>query len=173
MERVVTYRERLWLAWWWWLLALALAGTVGWTVSVAADPATALVAGALTFAAAGTAVAAAGATEVRVEVEDRVPVFAAGPARLELSAVTRGAVLDRAATALVRGPGYDPLAYHVVRGSARGAIRLDLADPGDPTPYWCVSTRHPRELLAAVAQARPPTRAPTPDARPPGGPPPG
>ncbi|HSV37187.1 MAG TPA: DUF3093 family protein, partial [Nocardioidaceae bacterium] len=26
-------------------------------------------------------------------------------------------------------------------------------DPDDPTPYWLVSTRHPRTLAAAVADA--------------------
>jgi hypothetical protein len=33
-------------------------------------------------------------------------------------------------------------------------VRIDLADPDDPTPYWFVSTRHPERLVAALERAR-------------------
>lgn len=36
---------------------------------------------------------------------------------------------------------------------ARSAVLLPIADPGDPHSAWLVATRHPEELIAALAQA--------------------
>lgn len=36
---------------------------------------------------------------------------------------------------------------------ARSAVLLPIADPGDPHSAWLVATRHPDELIAALAQA--------------------
>jgi len=30
------------------------------------------------------------------------------------------------------------------------AVRLEILDPDDPTPYWVVSTRRPDRLIAAI-----------------------
>jgi hypothetical protein len=32
----------------------------------------------------------------------------------------------------------------------RGGVRVDVADPDDPTPYWLVSSRHPDKLAEAL-----------------------
>jgi hypothetical protein len=34
------------------------------------------------------------------------------------------------------------------------AVRVELHDPADPTPYWLVGTRHPHHLAAAIEAAR-------------------
>jgi hypothetical protein len=34
------------------------------------------------------------------------------------------------------------------------AVRIDLVDPDDPTPYWFVSTRRPDELVRALTTTR-------------------
>ena len=36
---------------------------------------------------------------------------------------------------------------------ARSAVLLSIADPGDPHSAWLVATRHPDELISALAQA--------------------
>jgi hypothetical protein len=64
--------------------------------------------------------------------------------------------------AAVDGPGRrdllgvdaDPLAFVILRSWIPGGVRIDLADPDDPTPYWFVSTRHPERLVAALERAR-------------------
>jgi hypothetical protein len=32
-------------------------------------------------------------------------------------------------------------------------VKVLLDDPDDPTPYWLISSRHPRQLAAAVTGA--------------------
>jgi hypothetical protein len=46
-----------------------------------------------------------------------------------------------------RGPKLDPAAYKVFQGSLKTAIKIPIADPDDPTPYWLVSTRNPAKLV--------------------------
>ena len=46
-----------------------------------------------------------------------------------------------------------PIAFVVQRPWIRSAVRIDLADPQDPTPYWVVSTRRPEELRDALVRA--------------------
>jgi hypothetical protein len=41
-----------------------------------------------------------------------------------------------------------------LRAWARTAVRVEVLDPADPTPYWLVSTRRPDELAAAIAAGR-------------------
>ena len=35
-------------------------------------------------------------------------------------------------------------------GKRDGGIRVDVADPTDPTPYWLVSSRHPEAVAAGL-----------------------
>ena len=49
------------------------------------------------------------------------------------------------------GPELDARAYVCLRGWIRSAVRVDLQDPLDPTPYWVVSTRRPDLLVTALA----------------------
>ena len=50
------------------------------------------------------------------------------------------------------GPRLDARAYVCLRGWVRTAVRVEVDDPQDPTPYWIVSTRRPDELVAALAR---------------------
>ncbi len=150
----VLYSERLRPPAGWWLLAAGLAGTVGWVVWVAAGPGPALASGLAAMAAAGAGLVAVGRTAVRVEVGAEGPVFTAGAGRLDLTAVGRASALDRDQSRALRGAAYDPRAFHVLRGWRTRAVRLDLVDPRDPTPYWFVSTAAPELVVAAVARAR-------------------
>lgn len=47
---------------------------------------------------------------------------------------------------LERGPKLDPGAHKVFQGSVKSAIKLQITDPEDPTPYWLISTRKPDKL---------------------------
>ena len=151
----VLYRERLAPPWTWWLLSVAAAGTVGWVVYVATGPTPAFITGIVALVVLVGALIAAGRTSVTVVgAAGDGGLLTVGRSRLELTAVGRASALDREQARLLRGPGYDPLAHHVLRGWKPRAVRLDLADPRDPTPYWFVSCSAPELVVAAVARAR-------------------
>lgn len=150
----VLYRERLAPPVSWWLLAAGLAGTVGWVVWVAAGPGPAIGSTVASFLVAVVGLVAAGRTAVRVSAGSAGAVLTAGGGRLDLTAVVRASALDRDQSRTLRGPAYDPRAFHVLRGWRPRAVRLDLADPRDPTPYWFVSSAAPELVVAAVARAR-------------------
>ncbi len=42
----------------------------------------------------------------------------------------------------------------VLRGYVPTAVRVEVTDPQDPTPYVYLSTRHPQRLVEALASAR-------------------
>jgi len=48
------------------------------------------------------------------------------------------------------GPQLDPAAFVLHRPWIASAVRLEVVDPDDPTPYWVVSTRRPERLLAEI-----------------------
>lgn len=52
-----------------------------------------------------------------------------------------------------RGPRLDPAAYKVFQGTVKAAIKIEIKDPNDPTPYWIISTRKPSQL-ATVLKAK-------------------
>jgi len=74
----------------------------------------------------------------------------AGRARIPLSLVGGVSALDAAAARAELGPRLDARAYLCLRGWIHTAVRVELVDPLDPTPYWIVSTRHPDDLAAAL-----------------------
>ncbi len=60
--------------------------------------------------------------------------------------------LDATQTRAELGTRLDARAFLCQRGWIHTAVRVDLVDPLDPTPYWIVSTRHPDDLVAALAR---------------------
>jgi hypothetical protein len=74
----------------------------------------------------------------------------AGRARIPLSLVGGVSALDAATTRAELGPRLDARAYLCLRGWIHTAVRVELVDPLDPTPYWIVSTRRPEALAAAL-----------------------
>lgn len=154
------YSERLTAPLFWWVSLATLLATLWVAYLVVVGPFWAtLVTGVV--AAAGFGVLA-GYGRVRISVETAAgaagdttaPVLCAGGARLPLSAVGTVHVLTPAAARRLRGPDADPRAFLVLRAYLPGAVRVDVTDQADPTPYWYLSTRDPRGLATAVEQAR-------------------
>ena len=87
----------------------------------------------------------------RVEVRDGV--LYAGPAKIELRHIGQVDALDKEATRLVHGRDADARAFLHTRPYISRAIKVVIEDPADPTPYWLISTRHPRTLAAALTGA--------------------
>lgn len=108
----------------------------------------AAVAGALVTFAAGAVVLVRTAPLVEVSGGE----LRAGPAHLPLDRVGAVQVLEGDALRHALGPGLDARAYVCLRGWIHTAVRVELDDPLDPTPYWIVSTRRPAQLAAALAR---------------------
>jgi hypothetical protein len=54
----------------------------------------------------------------------------------------------------VAGPAADARAYLLLRPYLKRAVKVQITDPADPTPYWLVSSRHPEALAGALNAAR-------------------
>jgi hypothetical protein len=83
-------------------------------------------------------------------IEVRDGVLYAGRAHIDIDFLETLTPLDRNASLELRGPGANPLAWMLLRRWIPTAVRVDLNDPDDPTPYWFISTRKPVELVRAL-----------------------
>lgn len=148
------YLERLHVPLRWWVQATMFLATV-WLAFVVALPAwiawvgtgalLALVFG--LFAKIGTS---------RIEVRDGV--LYVGRARIGLEHLGPVEALDKEGARRVHGVDADARAFLHTRPYISRAVKITIADPADPTPYWLVSTRHPGRLAAALTG---PLTAPT------------
>lgn len=148
------YDERLTAPRTWWLLA-AGAGVALGLMLLPLGPVAALagvVAGAV-LSAVGVSVY--GSARVRVVADSLV----AGDARIPLTALGEARALDAAEARAWRSHKADPRAHMLLRGYIATAVRVEVTDPEDPTPYVYLSTRQPERLVAALAAAGAPGRA--------------
>ena len=145
------YSERLHVPLRWWVQATMFLATV-WLAFIVALPAW------LAWASSGALLAATYGLFVwmgaaRVEVRDNM--LYAGPGHIPLDLLGLAEPLDKEATRRVHGVDADARAFLVTRPYIARAVKVTIVDPRDPTPYWLVSSRHPRQLAAALAAGRP------------------
>lgn len=144
------HTERLWPTPVWWVVGALLVATV-WLVLVVSTPTSVMVGG--TVAAGGLVLGGLGAAgSVRVGV--RAGELVAGRAHVPLSACGAVLPLDEEAARTLRGVGADARAFLLLRPWLPRAIRVDLEDPADPTPYWLVSARDPEAIADAARASR-------------------
>jgi hypothetical protein len=77
----------------------------------------------------------------------------AGTAVIEVKYLKTPEVLDEEQTRRALGVEADARAYLLVRPYLDGSVRVPLADPSDPTPYWLIMTRDPQRLAGAIHAA--------------------
>ena len=143
------YTERLVVPLRWWAVATMFWASVLLAFLVALPTTVALVfAGVL---AALTATLFLGYGGAPVTLADGV--FRAGRAAVPVRLLAEPEPLDADETRRTAGVEADARAYLLLRPYIRGAVRVQVADPADPTPYWLVSTRHPRTLASELAAA--------------------
>ncbi len=106
-----------------------------------------LIAGA---AAAAVAVSAYGSVRIRVVGDALI----AGDAKIPASALGEARALDADEALAWRTHKADARAFMLLRGYVRTAVRVEIADPQDPTPYAYLSTREPERLVAALTAVR-------------------
>lgn len=144
------YAERLSLAWWLWLAATALAALMATEIWLGSSGVRAW----LPFAVLLPSTVATLWWLGRIRVVVRNGELLVDDARLPVAFVADAIALDVEGRREVLGVGADPLAFVVQRPWIGGAVQVVLDDPGDPTPYWVVSSRHPVRLAEAILAAR-------------------
>ncbi|MFF3492418.1 DUF3093 domain-containing protein [Streptomyces sp. NPDC002795] len=142
------YDERLNAPRSWWLITF-MVGVVGAIILLPFGPLPLLggFVGGLLIAAVITS--AYGSARVRVVADSLV----AGDAKIPLSALGEVHVLDAEEARAWRTYKSDPRAFMLLRSYVTTAVRAEITDPSDPTPYVYVSTREPEALAKALRRA--------------------
>jgi hypothetical protein len=146
-----SYRERLTVPLRWWVQATMLLATL-WLAFIVAMPAVAA------WTATGVLVLItfggfAWLGSARVEVRDGV--LYAGPAHISVDLLGAVEALDNDETRRVHGVDADARAFLCTRPYLKRSVKVAVHDPGDRTPYWLISTRHPERLAAALGANAP------------------
>jgi hypothetical protein len=141
------FHERLGVPLRWWAQGTMLVATLWLAVVVAVPGPAAWIVTAVAMALMAVGLWAYG--DARVVVQDGW--FRAGRARIETRHLGTATALDAESTRRVAGPEADVRAYLLLRPYLKQAVRVEVVDPADPTPYWLVSSRHPRALAEALA----------------------
>jgi hypothetical protein len=149
-EGTTTYAERLDVPLRWWVQGVMLLATF-WLAFVVAIPGVLpwVITGAL-----GALLVLAFTSYGGLRLAVRDGHFLAGRARIPLAQLGTAEALDAAGTRLAAGADADTRAFLVLRPYLKRAVRVPVVDPGDPTPYWLVCTRHPEALAAALNTGR-------------------
>lgn len=95
------------------------------------------------------AVSSYGSVRIRVVAGSLV----AGKARIPLTALGESVVLDREEAVAWRSYKADPRAFMLLRAYVPTALKVEVTDPADPTPYLYLSTRSPKRLAQAIRAA--------------------
>ncbi|MFD3534598.1 DUF3093 domain-containing protein [Streptomyces sp. NPDC058664] len=99
---------------------------------------------------AGVAVSSYGSARIRVVAGSLV----AGEARIPVPALGTAEVLDAEEARAWRTFKADPRAFMLMRSYVPRAVRVEVTDPADPTPYVYLSSREPEALVAALDAER-------------------
>ncbi|WP_329137424.1 DUF3093 domain-containing protein [Streptomyces sp. NBC_01476] len=78
----------------------------------------------------------------------------AGKARIPLDALGEAVVLDAQEAVAWRLHKADPRAFMLMRSYVPTALKVEVVDPADPTPYLYLSTRSPQRLADALTAVR-------------------
>ncbi|MBV2357413.1 DUF3093 domain-containing protein [Streptomyces sp. J2-1] len=101
-------------------------------------------------AAAAVMASAYGAMRIRVVGDSLI----AGEAKLPVSALGASEVLDAEEARAWRTYKADTRAFLLLRAYIPTALKVEVTDPADPTPYLYLSTREPERLAAAIEAAK-------------------
>ncbi|WP_217554661.1 DUF3093 domain-containing protein [Streptomyces sp. GbtcB6] len=106
-------------------------------------------------AAAAVVASSYGSPRIRVVGDSLI----AGEARIPVSALGSSEILDPDEARAWRTYKADVRAFLLLRSYIPRALRVEVTDPEDPTPYLYLSTREPEALAAAIEAAKSSTKA--------------
>ncbi|WP_324785209.1 DUF3093 domain-containing protein [Streptomyces sp. H51] len=143
------YEERLTAPRTWWLVSVL----AGCSLALILLPfGTLPMLGGLVGGTAAAAVVASSYGSVRVRVVGGSLI--AGEAKIPVTALGGAEVLDAEQARAWRTHKADTRAFMLLRAYIPTALRVEVTDPGDPTPYLYLSTREPERLAQALKAAQ-------------------
>lgn len=143
------YEERLTAPRSWWLISFL----VGVSLALIMLPfGTLPLLGGLVGGTAVAAVMASAYGSVRIRVVGDALI--AGEAKIPLTALGASEVLDAEDARAWRTHKADTRAFLLLRAYIPTALRVEVTDPQDPTPYLYLSTREPERLAEALRAGR-------------------
>ncbi|MCX5268655.1 MULTISPECIES: DUF3093 domain-containing protein [unclassified Streptomyces] len=101
-------------------------------------------------AAAAVVASAYGSPRIRVVGDSLI----AGEAKIPVTALGDAEVLDAEEARAWRTYKADTRAFLLLRSYIPTALKVEVTDPQDPTPYLYLSTREPERLAQALGTAR-------------------
>ncbi|TJZ49698.1 DUF3093 domain-containing protein [Streptomyces piniterrae] len=144
-----SYEERLTVPRSWWVIA----GLIGVSCALMLLPLGTLpMLGGLIGGAALAAVAVSSYGSVRIRVVGGALV--AGDAKIPVAVLGEARALDAEEALAWRTHKADARAFLLLRSYIPTAVRVEIDDPSDPTPYAYLSTREPERLVAALTAVR-------------------
>ena len=129
-------------------VALALAIPMTFLAALPFGQATALLAA---LCGGAIVLGAANLLAPKIEVGDSL---LAGKFEIPLSALGELSVLNREEFSKIVGPEANPAAQLLIRGDLKQALKIEIADSSDPTPYVVISSRAPEKLASAIIANR-------------------
>jgi hypothetical protein len=146
---VTPYEERLTAPRSWWLISFL----VGLSMALILLPfGTLPMLAGLVGGTAAAAVTASSYGSLRIRVVGGSLI--AGEAKIPVTALGEAEVLDPEEARAWRTYKADTRAFLLLRSYIPTALRVEVTDPDDPTPYLYLSTREPERLAEALKTAR-------------------
>ena len=145
---MATYRERLTAPLSWWVMVVAFGLVWGWLLLVATNRPIAIGAAVIATVVAGSLAWSYGSVVVQAGPDG----LRVGSAHLPHANIGGVAVLDSRGFREELGPQADARAWLRTRPYIDAGLRVEVADPSDPTPYWLVSSRRPEAVAEALRQ---------------------
>lgn len=143
------YEERLTAPRSWWLMSVL----VGVSLALILLPfGTLPMLGGLVGGTAAAAVVASSYGAVRIRVVGGSLI--AGDAKIPVTALGEAEILDPEEARAWRTYKADTRAFLLLRAYIPRALRVEVTDPEDPTPYLYLSTRDPEALAEAISAAK-------------------
>jgi hypothetical protein len=140
------YRERLAVPPSWWVGAAGLGLVVAVILAVTGLPWLAIVASALVV----TATVGCGLYRYGAEIVVSSAGLGAGRALLPWWACGAVSAVGSEQARAAFGVEADARAYLLLRSYCPGAVRVEVDDADDPTPYWLLSSRQPERLAEHI-----------------------
>ncbi len=145
-DRALRYREQLRAPLSYWFIGLLFGLSLAIIVLVV-SPWWSLAALAVGTALSEAAVVAYGRPAIEIRADG---MLSAGSATLPASVLGPAQALDPERARALRTYEADPRAFLLLRSYVPTAVRIEVADPTDPTPYLYLSSRRPKQLAAVV-----------------------
>lgn len=142
----VVYRESLRTPLWWYLAALVVAGLLAGEFHISGLNLTDWLSFGILLPLSAVLVWAIGRGRLEISGGE----LRIRGAHIPLHDVSGAVALDAETLRRVVGREGDPAAFVAIRPWIGPGVQLWVDDPEDPTPYWVISTRHPRQIVELV-----------------------